>query len=148
MEFREDLAAGSARADRDIRFRNNGHAAKVPVSRRHGSTDGHSLGAHRQPEAEILDIAARENRAVAAFDGRTNGEIGIRRMGVAPCLDGGLHKGFAVHAGKIIRARSGVYFFPTRRCDVKRVGLGAGRGKFDSFESVGGAGDVRGGVLC
>ncbi len=56
-------------------------------------------------------------------------------------LDCGLHKGFAVHAGKIIRARGGVYFFPTQRCDVQRVGLGARRGKFDSFESAGGAGD-------
>lgn len=75
MEFREDLAASAARADRDIRFRNDGHAAKVPVSGCHGRTDSHSLGAHRQPEAEIFDIAAGENRAVAAFDGRTNGEI-------------------------------------------------------------------------
>ena len=75
MKFREDLSAGTARADRDIRFRNNSHAAKVPVSGRQGCADGYALGAHRQPEAEILDIAAGENRAVAAFDGRTNGEI-------------------------------------------------------------------------
>ena len=75
MEFREDLAAGAARTDRDIRFRNDGHTAKVPVPGRHGCSDGHSLGAHGQPEAEILDIAASENYAVAAFDGRTNGEI-------------------------------------------------------------------------
>ena len=75
MEFREDLAAGAARADRDIRFRNDGHTAKVSVPGRHGCADRHSLGAHRQSEAEILNIAAGENRAVAAFDGRTNGEI-------------------------------------------------------------------------
>lgn len=75
MKFREDLAAGAARADRDIGFCNDGHTAKVSVPGRHGRTDGHSLGAHRQPEAEIFDIAAGENRAVAAFDGRTNGEI-------------------------------------------------------------------------
>ena len=66
----------------------------------------------------------------------------------APFLYGGLHKGFAVHVEKINRARGGVYFFPTRRCDVEQVGLGAGRGKFDSFESAGGAGDERGGMLC
>lgn len=75
MEFREDLAASAARADRDIRFRNNGHAAKVPMACCHSGSDSHSLGAHRQPEAEILDIAAGENRAVTAFDGRTDGEI-------------------------------------------------------------------------
>ncbi len=75
MKFREDLAASAARADRDIRFRNDCHAAKFPVSGRQGCADRHSLGAHRQPKAEILDIAAGENRAVAAFDGRTNGEI-------------------------------------------------------------------------
>ena len=69
-------------------------------------------------------------------------------MGVAAGLDGGLHKGIAVHVEKINRARGGVYFFPTRRCDAERVGLGAGREKFDSFESAGGAGDERGGVLC
>ena len=63
-------------------------------------------------------------------------------------LDCGLHKGFAVHVEKINRACGGVYFFSTRRCDVEQVGLGAGRAKFDSFESAGGAGDERGGVLC
>ena len=119
MKFREDLAAGAARADRDIRFRNDGYAAKVPVASRHSGSDGHALGAHRQTEAEILDITAGENRAVAAFDSRTNGEIGIRCVGVAPCLDSGLHKGFAVHVEKINRARGGVYFFPTRRCGVE-----------------------------
>ena len=75
MKFREDLAASAARADRDIRFRNDGHIEKVPVPGCHSRADGNALGAHRQPEAEILDIAAGENRAVAAFDGRTNGEI-------------------------------------------------------------------------
>ena len=75
MKFRKDLSAGTARADWDIRFRNDGHTEKVPVPGCHSRADSHSLGAHRQPKAEILDIAAGENRAVAAFDGRTNGEI-------------------------------------------------------------------------
>lgn len=73
-EFREDLAAGAARADWDIRFCNNGHTAKVPVPGRQSHAHGYALGTHRQPEAEILDIASSENRAVAAFDGRTDRE--------------------------------------------------------------------------
>jgi len=47
MKFREDLAASAARADRDIRFRNDGYAAKVPVASRHSGSDGHALGTHR-----------------------------------------------------------------------------------------------------
>ena len=41
---------------------------------------GHTLGANGKSVGGVLDIAACEDAAVRAFDGRANQEVGIRRV--------------------------------------------------------------------
>lgn len=99
MEFRHDLAAGPTWADRRVGIRHNGDATEVAMTSHNGGSDGHALGAHGEAEAEILDIAAGENRAVGALKGSADGEVRVGRVGIRAGEHGGLDESGVFHAG-------------------------------------------------
>ena len=53
-------------------------------------TDGGSLGADTKSIGSVLDIAAGENRSVPGLHSRTDGELGVGRVGVSGGSAGGL----------------------------------------------------------
>jgi hypothetical protein len=83
-KFSQKLPASTTRHDRFNRVRNHSDRDKLPFSRRDCATDRNSLGANRQPVGDIFDVAAGENGAGFTLDSRSNGEFGIRRVGLQP----------------------------------------------------------------
>lgn len=92
IELGKHLPAGTAGADDFIGIGSDRDAKKVSFPCGDSRANGHPFGAHREPEAEIFDVAAAENRAVRAEECRSHREPGIRRMGVFSDLDGGANQ--------------------------------------------------------
>ena len=111
VELREDLAASAARADRSIGIGRNGNTSEIAPASSHCISHGHALGAHRQAEAEIFNIAAGENRAIGTLERGANREIRIRRVGQCARCFGGLDKSDGVHTKQNRAGRSRRRFF-------------------------------------
>ena len=97
LELCHYLAACPAGTDRCIGIGDDGHATKVPLSRHHSRSDCHPLGAHRQPETQVLDIASCKNCSIGALEGRSDGEVRIGGMRCRASCNGCIDESWAFH---------------------------------------------------
>ena len=92
IELGKHLPAGAAGADDFIRIGGDGDASEFSFSRHDGSANRDPFGTHREPETEVFDVAAGENRAVRTEERRAHGEPGIGSMSALPDLQGGANQ--------------------------------------------------------
>lgn len=78
----ENLTTGAAWADGEVGICNDGDAAEVPLASCDCGAYGHALRAHGESEAQVLDIAAGEDRSVFALESGPHGKSGVGGVGV------------------------------------------------------------------